>query len=75
LKDGAAATLAGDQGFVSSACYSPTLGHTIGLGLLKSGRERIGEKITVWDGLRGTEVAAEVCLPVFVDPQNTKQHL
>ncbi|MBB6507323.1 sarcosine oxidase subunit alpha [Rhizobium soli] len=75
LKDGAAATLAGDQGFVSSACYSPTLGHTIGLGLLKSGRERIGEKITVWDGLRGTEVAAEVCLPVFVDPQNTKLHL
>ena len=61
-----------DQGHVSSACFSPTLGHSIALAFLKSGRERIGERVVVWDGLRGEEVAAEVCSPVFVDPDNKK---
>ncbi|MBW6421392.1 sarcosine oxidase subunit alpha family protein [Rhizobium sp. XQZ8] len=75
LKDQAKPSLANDQGFVSSACFSPVLGHFIALALLKSGRERYGEKIVVWDGLRGTEVAAEVCSAVFVDPENLKLHL
>jgi sarcosine oxidase subunit alpha len=72
LKEGASPSMANDQGWVSSVCHSPTLGHTIGLAMLKSGRERYGEKILVWDGLRGSEVAAEVCPPVFVDPDNRK---
>ncbi|TWF54889.1 sarcosine oxidase subunit alpha family protein [Neorhizobium alkalisoli] len=72
LKENAAPSMASDQGFVSSVCYSPTLGHYIGLAMLKSGRERIGERIIVWDGLRNSEVPAEVCAPVFVDPGNTK---
>ena len=75
LKDQAKPSLANDQGFVSSACFSPVLGHSIALALLKSGRERYGEKIVVWDGLRGMEVPAEVCPPVFVDPENLKLHL
>ncbi|MCJ9752144.1 sarcosine oxidase subunit alpha family protein [Neorhizobium sp. BETTINA12A] len=75
LKDGAKPSLANDQGFVSSACFSPTLGHFIALAMLKSGRERIGERIMVWDGLRGSEVLAQVCPPVFVDPENSKLHL
>ena len=60
------------QGYVSSACFSPTLGHDIALAFLKSGRERYGERIVVWDKLAGTEVVAEVRSPVFVDPGNTK---
>ena len=40
--------------------------------MLKSGRERYGETIVVWDGLRGKEVLAQVCPPVFVDPENRK---
>ena len=75
LKDQAKPSLANDQGFVSSACFSPVLGHSIALALVKSGRERYGEKIVVWDGLRGMEVPAEVCPPVFVDPENLKLHL
>ena len=61
-----------DQGWVSSACFSPTLGGHIALAFLKSGRERYGEKIVVWDKLRGVETVAEVCDPVFVDPENRK---
>ncbi|MFB9947714.1 sarcosine oxidase subunit alpha family protein [Rhizobium puerariae] len=72
LKDQAKPSLANDQGFVSSACFSPVLGHFIALAMLKSGRERFGERIVAWDGLRGSEVLAEVCSPVFVDPENAK---
>ncbi|MDE1157898.1 MAG: sarcosine oxidase subunit alpha family protein [Neorhizobium sp.] len=75
LKENATPSMANDQGFVSSVCHSPTLGHCIGLAMLKSGRERLGERIHVWDGLRGTDVVAEVCSPVFVDPDATRLHL
>ncbi|MDL2405332.1 sarcosine oxidase subunit alpha family protein [Rhizobium calliandrae] len=72
LKEGAKPSTLNDQGHVSSACFSPVLGHFIALAFLKSGRERIGEYLVVWDGLRGEEVVAEVCNPVFVDPANKK---
>ena len=72
LKDGAKPSTLNDQGWVSSACFSPTLGGHIALAFLKSGRERYGEKIVVWDQLRGVETMAEVCNPVFVDPENRK---
>ncbi|GMB80209.1 sarcosine oxidase subunit alpha [Shinella zoogloeoides] len=72
LKDGAKPSTLNDQGWVSSACFSPTVGGPIALAFLKSGRERYGEKIVVWDQLRGVETMAEVCDPVFVDPDNVK---
>ncbi|WP_411035696.1 sarcosine oxidase subunit alpha family protein [Shinella sp. BYT-45] len=72
LKDGAKPSTLNDQGWVSSACFSPTIGSHIALAFLKSGRERYGEKIVVWDQLRGVETMAEVCDPVFVDPENRK---
>ena len=72
LKDGAKPSTLNDQGWVSSTCFSPTLGAHIALAFLKSGRERYGEKIVVWDQLRGVETFAEVCDPVFVDPENSK---
>ncbi len=75
LKENVKPSTLNDQGWVSSVCHSPTLGHTIGLAFLKSGRERLGEKIVVWDGLRGSEVLAEVVSPVFYDPDNKKLNL
>ncbi|GLR51195.1 sarcosine oxidase subunit alpha family protein [Shinella yambaruensis] len=72
LKDGAKPSTVNDQGWVSSVCFSPTLGTHIALAFLKSGRERYGEKIIVWDRLRGVETVAEVCDPVFVDPENRR---
>jgi methylglutamate dehydrogenase subunit C len=65
---GAAATAANDQGFMTSAAYSPTLGHWIGLGLLVRGPERIGEQVLAVDPLRGRRTEVEVRDPVFVDP-------
>jgi sarcosine oxidase subunit alpha len=72
LKEGTKPSTLNDQGWVSSAGYSPVLGHAIALAFLKSGRERYGEKVVVFNKLRDQEIVAEVCDPVFVDPQNTK---
>ena len=72
LREGAKASTLNDQGYVSSACHSPTLGHDIALAFLKSGRERYGERVVVWDKLGGSETVAEICHPVFVDPGNTR---
>ncbi|MGY5805582.1 sarcosine oxidase subunit alpha family protein [Rhizobium sp. LEGMi12c] len=74
LAEGAAATLENDQGYVTSSAFSPSLGHTIGLALIKNGPERIGEKIIVWNGLRNEYTDAVICSPVFIDPQNEKLH-
>jgi len=72
LEEGAAATTANDRGWISSATWSPTLGHAIGLGFLAGGAARIGEVVRAWDGLRGTDVAVEVCAPAFYDPEGVR---
>ena len=46
----------------------------IGLAMLKRGRERHGERIMLWDGLRDVHIEAEVCNPVFLDPAQEKTH-
>jgi len=74
LAEGAAATLENDQGYVTSSAFSPSLGHTIGLALVRRGPERIGEKVTVWNGLRNEFTDAVLCHPVFIDPENEKLH-
>lgn len=45
LEKGAAATLENDQGYVSSSCYSPHVGSTIGLALVWRGSSRHGEEV------------------------------
>jgi sarcosine oxidase subunit alpha len=72
LEQGATATTANDRGWISSATWSPTLGHAIGLGFLAGGAARIGEVVRAWDGLRGTDVAVEVCAPAFYDPEGVR---
>ncbi|HZF15292.1 MAG TPA: 2Fe-2S iron-sulfur cluster-binding protein [Steroidobacteraceae bacterium] len=62
----------GSIGYVTSACRSPTLGTSIGLGLLKRGRARMGERLRVFDN--GVESAAEVLSPMHYDPQGTRLH-
>jgi len=63
-----------DQGYVTSSAFSPSLGHTIGLALVKNGPERIGEKVLVWNGLRNEFTEGQLCSPVFIDLENEKLH-
>ncbi len=60
------------EGFVTSACRSPTLGRSIGLGLLERGFSRRGETVTVFDNGRTFE--ARVVDPVFYDPKGDRLH-
>ncbi|MBM7069211.1 sarcosine oxidase subunit alpha family protein [Actibacterium sp. 188UL27-1] len=57
-----------DQGYVTSVGYSPTLGHSIGLGFVHHGPERMGEELRMIDALRDVEIPVVICDPVFVDP-------
>ncbi len=58
-----------DQGYVTSVCWSPTLGAWLGLGFLQDGRARHGETIRLVDHLRDIDMTCEVCDPVFFDPE------
>jgi sarcosine oxidase subunit alpha len=46
----------------------------IGLALLANGRERHGEVLTIFDGLRNKNFLGEVCDPIHYDKENTKLH-
>lgn len=61
-----------DQGYVTSVCWSPTVGAWLGLAFLKDGRSRHGEKIRLVDHLRGLDVICEVADPVFHDREGEK---
>ena len=74
LPQGVPAIAKHDQGYVTSAAFSPSLGTWIGLGLLKNGPARMGEKIRVYDPVRNGDVLAEVVSPVFVDPEGSRLH-
>ncbi len=72
LATGAKAVAANDQGFITSAAFSPTLGHSIALAVLADGPARHGERIVVHDPVRGGDLDALVCNPVFVDPEGVR---
>jgi heterotetrameric sarcosine oxidase alpha subunit len=63
------------EGHMTSVCFSPALGRWIGLGLLKCGPQRIGERLRAFDPIRGEDFALEVCSPVFVDSDGTRLHV
>ncbi|MGR3368542.1 sarcosine oxidase subunit alpha family protein [Sagittula sp.] len=58
-----------DQGYVTSTCFSPTLGETRALGFLRNGRARHGETVKLVDHLRGVTALCEVTEPVAFDPE------
>ncbi|HWV80501.1 MAG TPA: sarcosine oxidase subunit alpha family protein [Hyphomicrobiaceae bacterium] len=65
---GAPASIENDQGYMTSVVYSPTLGHYLGLGFLKRGRERIGTRVRAYDPVRNRDVEVEVWPACRYDP-------
>jgi glycine cleavage system aminomethyltransferase T len=59
LAPGAALVAANDEGYVTSAAFSPTLGHSVALALLARGPERHGEQVVVYDPVRGGRRAGD----------------
>ena len=74
LARGAAPTPANDEGYVTSAAFSPGLGRWIGLALIRRGPERIGERMRAYDPVRNGDFEVEVVSPVFIDPRGERLH-
>jgi methylglutamate dehydrogenase subunit C len=72
LAVGKPATAEHDEGHISSVARSPALKCDIGLGFLRYGRRRIGERVWSIDLLRGRDVLCEVVDPVFIDAKGER---
>ena len=71
---GKTATMENDEGYMTSVAYSPHLKHWMGLGLLKNGQARIGERVRAVDPVRNGDIEVEICNPVFLDPEGARLH-
>jgi sarcosine oxidase subunit alpha len=60
------------QGHVTSAYFSPNLGRGVALAMLRDGRNRMGEVVTI--PMPGQRISASVVSPVFLDPEGRALH-
>ncbi|NMG00441.1 hypothetical protein GPA27_23970, partial [Aromatoleum toluolicum] len=61
-------------GHVTSSYFSPTLGHSFALAVVKGGAQRMGQ--TVYLPMADGRVhAAEVVSPVFYDAEGARHHV
>ena len=65
--------MAHDLGWMTSVAYSPELGHSIGLGFLKRGDQRIGDTVRAYSPVRDQDILVEVCSPHHIDPEGARQ--
>ena len=68
FEEGAEPVRANSLGYVTSACWSPTLGCHLALGFLTGDRGRV----RMVDHLRKAEAVAEIAGPVFLDPEGER---
>ncbi len=69
---GDAAVRENAQGYVTSVAWSPTLKTWLGIGFLRDGRARTGERVRLVDHMRRIETVCEVCDPVAFDPEGDR---
>lgn len=72
ITKGDAATMNNDQGWMTSVAYSPSLGHSIGLGFIKSGDTRMGEIVRAVSPVHGVDMDVEICSAHFIDPEGER---
>jgi sarcosine oxidase, subunit alpha len=65
-------TTEGSDGWVTSAAASPILGKSIALAMLRGGRDRLGQHVTVHE--LGRTAPAQVCATPFYDPKNERMN-
>ena len=57
-------------GHVTSSYWSECLGHSIAMALVKDGHKRMGE--TIYIPMPDEVIKAEICSPIFLDPQGDR---
>jgi sarcosine oxidase subunit alpha len=72
MTKGDEATMANDQGWMTSVAYSPSLGHSIGLGFIKFGDSRMGEIVRAVSPVHDTEMEVEIVSAHFIDPEGER---
>lgn len=72
MNKGDQANAKNDQGYITSAAYSPILESSIGLGFLKDGANRKGEIVRAVNPVRNQEVLVEVVSAHFIDPDGER---
>jgi sarcosine oxidase subunit alpha len=60
------------EGVMTSVAFSPSLGRWIGLGFLRYGAERCGQRVQAVDPVRNNTVEVEICAPCFLDPRGER---
>jgi len=68
LPESAQSIPADTQGWITSAAYSPNLQRHVALGRLRSGRDRLGQTLLVYDA--GETYPVKIVPPCFVEPSN-----
>ena len=61
-------------GHVTSSYYSAFLGHSIAMGMVRNGLNRMGETV-YYPQPDGSVIEAEICNPVFLDPKGERQNV
>jgi sarcosine oxidase subunit alpha len=72
ITKGDEANMDNDQGWMTSVAWSPNLGHSIGLGFIKSGHERKGEIVRAVSPVHGVEMDVEIVSAHMVDPEGER---
>ncbi len=72
ITQGDEANMANDQGWMTSVAWSPGLGHSIGLGFIKRGHERMGEIVRAVSPVHDTEMEVEIVSAHFIDPEGER---
>ena len=65
-------TMENDEGWMTSVAFSPSLGHSFGLGFIKRGAARLGETGVAADPVRGQQIEVEIVSPHFIDPEGER---
>jgi sarcosine oxidase subunit alpha len=60
------------EGYLTSACFSPTLGYAIALARLECGRARMNEDLLAYD--QGATTRVRIVKPIFYDIEHVRVH-
>ncbi|MCB5160494.1 sarcosine oxidase subunit alpha family protein [Marinomonas algarum] len=62
------------EGHISSSYWSESLGHSIAMGFIKGGLDKMGDTV-YYPMADGTVIEAEICSPIFFDPKGERQNV
>ena len=60
------------EGYLTSVCFSPTLGYSVALARLERGRTRMNEELLAYD--QGATTRVRIVKPIFYDVENLRPH-